>query len=338
MTWRARTFLMAGVLCAIVPLTTFRTAAQETAPTTPQESPITPQESTAPDTAQAPPSPDAAPVFRTESDLVVIHANVLDRRSDAVPNLPQSAFHVFEDGRPQNVTFFNNEDVPVAVGLIIDNSGSMITRRDMVLAGTRAFAESSHDEDQLFTIVFNENVQFGLPPTVKFTRNRPQIQASLTLFPAGGRTALHDAVVAGLEHLLEASHQKRVLVVLTDGDDNASQHSDDDMVERARRSDAVIYVVSTAQLGTNVGKPRLLNKLAEVSGGVAYKPESEAEVVQAFMTIAENIRRGYSIGYVPTNSARDGRLRRLKVTVNAPGFKNLKVNARDGYLAPRDTH
>jgi VWFA-related protein len=317
---------MAGVLCAVASLTP-RTSAQEPAPVTAQAPP---------DTAQAPPSQDAAPVFRTESDLVVIHANVLDRRSDAVPNLPQSAFHVLEDGRPQKITFFSNEDVPVAVGLIIDNSGSMITRRDMVLAGTRAFAESSHDEDELFTIVFNEDVHFGLPPTVKFTRNRPQIQASLTLFPTGGKTALHDAVIAGLEHLLEASHQKRVLVVLTDGDDNASQHSDDDMVERARRSDAVIYVVSTAQLGTNVGKPGLLNKLAEVSGGVAYKPESEAEVVAAFMTIADNIRRGYSIGYVPTNSAHDGRLRRLKVTVNAPGFKNLKVNARDGYLAPRD--
>jgi VWFA-related protein len=275
-------------------------------------------------------------VFRAASDLVVIHANVFDRRSDAVPNLPQTAFQVLEDGRPQTITFFSNEDVPVAVGLIIDNSGSMITRRDMVLAGTQAFAESSHDEDELFTVVFNEEVHFGLPATVDFTRNRPQILASLTQFPTGGKTALHDAVVAGLEHLLEASHQKRVLVVLTDGDDNASQHSDDDMIERARRSDALIYVVSTAELGSNVGNPGLLKKLAEVSGGVAYRPETEAEVVEAFMTIAENIRRGYSIGYVPTNTARDGRLRRLKVTVNAPGFKNPKVNSRDGYLAPRD--
>jgi len=307
MTWRRRTLLIAGAFCAIALLTTDRPAAQ-----------------------------DPAPVFRAESDLVVIHVNVFDRRSDAVPNLPQSAFHVLEDGKPQTITFFSNEDVPVAVGLLIDHSGSMITRRDMVLAGTRAFAESSHDEDQLFTIVFNEEVRFGLPPTVAFTRNRPQVQASLTQFPAGGMTALHDAVVAGLEHLQEASHQKRVLVVLTDGDDNASQHSDDDMLERARRSDALIYVVSTAELGSNIGNPRLLKKLAEVSGGVSYRPKNEAEVVEAFTAIAENIRRGYSIGYVPTNTVRDGRLRRVKVTVNAPGFKNLNVNARDGYLAPRD--
>jgi Ca-activated chloride channel family protein len=307
MTWRARTLMTAGVLCALTSLTAERPAAQ-----------------------------DPAPVFRSESNLVVVHVNVFDGRSDAVPNLPQSAFHVLEDGKPQTITFFSNEDVPVAVGLIIDNSGSMITRRNMVLAGTRAFAESSHDQDELFTIVFNEHIQFGLPKTVAFTRSRPQIQASLTQFMTGGMTALHDAVIAGLEHLQEASHQKRVLVVLSDGDDNASQHSEDNMLDRARRSDALIYVVSTAELGTNVGKPRLLKKLADVSGGEVYRPEKEAEVVKAFTEIADNIRRGYSIGYVPTNNARDGKLRRLKVTVYAPGYKNLSVSARDGYLAPRD--
>ena len=102
------------------------------------------------------------------------------------------------------------------------------------------------------------------------------------------------------------------------------------------RSDALIYTISTAELGSNVGKPRLLRKLAELSGGVSYQPESEAEVVEAFTEIAGNIRRGYSIGYVPTNSARDGKLRRVKVTVRAPNYRNLKVSARDGYLAPRD--
>jgi Ca-activated chloride channel family protein len=316
MTWRARTLTLAGVLCAATVLTADQPAAQDSVQPAPQE---------------------PVPVFRSESDLVVLHVNVFDGRSDAVPNLPQSAFRILEDGKPQTITFFSNEDVPVAVGLIIDNSSSMITRRAMVLTGTRAFAESSHDEDELFTIVFNENVSFGLPKTVAFTRNRPQVQASIMQFMTGGMTALHDAVVAGLEHLQEASHQKRVLVVLSDGDDNASQHSDDDMLERARRSDALIYVVSTAELGSNVGNPRLLKKLAESSGGVAYRPENEREVVEAFTEIAQNIRRGYSIGYVPSNTARDGRLRRVRVLVNAPGYRNLSASARDGYLAPRDS-
>ena len=275
-----------------------------------------------------------APVFKSETNLAVVHVNVFDGKSDAVPNLPQTAFRVTEDGAPQEITFFSNVDVPVAVGLVIDNSGSMLTRRQMVLAGTRAFAESSHPEDEVFTIVFNEHVRFGLPPAVPFTQNQIQVQASLNRFPPGGLTALHDAVIAGLEHLHEAAHQKRVLIVLSDGDDNASQHSDDEMLERAARSDALIYTVSTAELGANVGKPRLLRRLAESSGGVAYSPESEEEVVEAFTEIAENIRRGYSIGYVPTNTAHDGRFRRVKVSVRAPGFRNLKVSARDGYLAP----
>ena len=279
--------------------------------------------------------PTPSPVFKSESNLVVLHVNVFDGRSDAVPNLPQSAFQVTEDDRPQSITFFNNEDVPVAVGLVIDNSGSMIARRAMVLAGTRAFAASSHPQDELFTIVFNENVRHGLPETVAFTRNRTQIEAGLNRYVPGGKTALHDAVIAALEHLQEAGHQKRVLVVLSDGDDNASQHSSDTMLERATRSDALIYTVSTADLDTNVGNPRLLRKLAERSGGTTYTPDSEREVVEAFEAIAGNIRRGYSIGYAPTNTSPDGRFRRVKVTVRAPGFRNLSVSARDGYLAPR---
>jgi VWFA-related protein len=276
-----------------------------------------------------------APVFKSSSDLVVLHINVFDGRSDAVPNLAQPAFHVVEDDAPQQITFFNNEDVPVTVGLIVDNSGSMITRRSMVMAGTRAFAESSHPEDELFTIVFNEHVRQGLPDNVRFTRSRAQVEVAVARFAPGGQTALHDAVVAGLEHLEEASHQKRVLVVLSDGDDNASQHSADAMLERAARSDTLIYTISTADLVSNVGKPGVLKKLANVSGGVIYSPKSEQAVIDAFREIAGNIRRGYSIGYVPTNTTRDGRFRRVKVSVRAPGHKNLKVVARDGYLAPQ---
>ena len=275
-----------------------------------------------------------APVFKAESELVVLHVNVFDGRSDAVPNLPEQLFQVTEDDQPQRVTFFSNVDVPVAVGLVVDNSGSMITRRAMVTAGAKAFAASSHPEDEVFAIVFNEHVRHGLPEHVKFTTNRAQIEVAVSRFAPGGRTALHDAVVAGLEHLQEASHQKRVLVVLSDGEDNASMHSDDAMFERASRSDTLIYAISTADLISNDGNAGVLKKLARVSGGVAYTPKSERQVVDAFQEIAENIRRGYSIGYVPTNQAHDGRFRRVKVSLFGPRHKNLKVVTRHGYLAP----
>jgi Ca-activated chloride channel homolog len=278
---------------------------------------------------------DTPRVFRSSSHLVVLHVNVFDGRSDAIAGLPQTAFTVFEDGVRQTISFFNGEDVPVSVGLLIDNSSSMLTRRRMTVAGTNAFAESSHPQDEVFTMLFNESVKHGLPDSVPFTRSRSLIQASLSRYPAGGQTALHDAVVAGLEHLEEASHQKRVLVVLTDGDDNASRLSERDMLQRADRSSTIIYTISTANFDTGVGNQRVLQRLADTTGGLAYRPRSEADVIDAFIEIAANIRRGYSLGYEPTNSAEDGRYRRIKVTVTGPDRKRLSVRARDGYLAPR---
>lgn len=272
-------------------------------------------------------------VFRAQSNLVVLHVNVFDRHSDAVPNLPQEAFHVVEDGVPQTLTFFTNEDIPVAVGLLIDNSSSMLTRRRMVTAGTDAFASSSHREDEVFTILFNEHVTPGLPPGMLFTQSPGMVQASLQRVPPGGKTAFHDAVIAGLDHISKAVHQKHVLIALSDGDDNASRHSEKEMFSRATASNALIYTVSTADLDSGVGNHRLLKRLAERTGGETYRPRNEREVVAAFGEIASNIRRGYSLGYVPTNSASDGRFRKVDVMVRARGMKNLRVSARDGYLA-----
>ena len=272
-------------------------------------------------------------VFRAQSNLVVLHVNVFDGKSDAVPNLPQEVFHVVEDNVPQQVTFFTNEDLPVAVGLLIDNSSSMLTRRHMITAGTNAFAASSHREDQVFTILFNEHVTPGLPPEMPFTQSPGMVQASLRKVPPGGRTAFHDAVIAGLSHIEQASNQKHVLIALTDGDDNASRYSERQMFARAAASNALIYTISTANLDPGVGNQRLLKRLAERTGGVTYEPRNEQDVVTAFGEIAANIRRGYSLGYVPTNSATDGRFRKVSVAVRARGLKNLRVSARDGYVA-----
>ena len=279
-------------------------------------------------------SPSA--VFRSQSDLVVLHVNVFDGRSDAVPNLPREAFRIIEDNTAQEITFFNGADVPVAVGLVIDNSGSMITRRGMVLAGGQAFAASSHPEDEMFTVIFNEHVRYGLPPTMLFTTNPNLLRAALSRYPPGGKTALYDAVIAALDRLEGASLQKHVLVVLSDGDDNASRHSEKEMLERVRRSDAIVYAVSNTNADIGLGgDPGVLKKLAETTGGLAYFPRSESKVVNAFDEIAANIRRGYSIGYVPTNSVRDGGFRKVKVMVRMRDRNNLNVRSRHGYTAPR---
>jgi Ca-activated chloride channel homolog len=279
--------------------------------------------------------PSSDQVFRSHSDLVVLHVNVFDGRADAVPGLPREYFSIVEDGRPQEISFFNGADVPVAAGLVVDNSGSMIARQRMVIAGGLAFAQASHPEDQLFAVIFNENVRFGLPPSVAFTQNKVMLQAALSRFPPGGKTALYDAVVAAIDHLEDSAHQKRVLVVLSDGEDNASRLSEHDMLDKAKRSDTIIYTVSnsSAGFGDQNGKPRVLKRLAEVSGGVAYFPDNDPEVVQTFEEIAGNIRRGYAIGYVPAVHNDDGGFRRVQVRVRVPGRRNLTVRARDGYLA-----
>jgi Ca-activated chloride channel family protein len=284
------------------------------------------------------PQAPAPPTFSAESDLVVLQVTVFDRKGDSLRQISREFFHVVEDGRPQTITMFSGEEAPVAVGLVVDNSSSMLTRRGMVTAGVMAFAESSKPEDQAFAIVFNEHVRRALPDTVAFTSNPVLLQATVAAVPAGGQTALHDAVIAALDHLSTAERQKHVLVVLSDGEDNASRQSEDAMLQRAERSNALIYAVSTARLDTTVGNERLLRKLARSTGGELYTPKTEREVVAAFGEIGGKIRQGYTLGYVPTNSAHDGTYRKLIVRVLVPGMRAPVVHVRDGYLAPLHSH
>jgi Ca-activated chloride channel family protein len=278
--------------------------------------------------------PPPKPIFSSEAELVVLQVTVFDRHGDAVRQLPREVFHVVENGTPQTITMFSGEEAPVAVGLIVDNSSSMLTRRAMVMAGVMAFAESSKPNDQAFSIVFNEHVRRSLPETVSFTSNPTLLQASIAALPPGGQTALHDAVIAGLDHLASAERQKHVLVVLSDGDDNASRQNEDAMLRHAERSNALIYAVSTARLDTNVGNERLMRKLARSTGGELYTPRTERDVIAAFAEIGGKIRQGYTIGYVPTNNAHDGTYRKLIVRVLVPGMRAPVVHVRDGYLAP----
>ena len=273
-------------------------------------------------------------VFKTATELVVLHVNVFNGRSDAVPDLPQTAFTVFEDDKPQDISFFSAGDVPVTVGLIIDNSTSMLTEREVVRAGATAFAESSHPEDEMFAIVFNEHVRRGLPDTIAFTTNRLQLQTSVDRFPPGGKTALYDAVIEGLNHLDRGMYQKHVLVVLSDGGDNASRHSEEEMLERVEMSSAIIYtVVDPDAFSAGEGDKGVLRRLAKLSGGVAYFPKSRSHVLKDFEQIAGNIRRGYSIGYAPSWTEHvHNRTHKVKVLVRAAGRNDLSVRVRNGYM------
>jgi len=275
----------------------------------------------------------ADPTFTTATNLIVLHVNVLDGRNQAVMHLPRQAFQVFEDGVAQSIEFFGDGDVPLAAGLVIDNSTSMQTRRAMVRSAVQAFADSSRDEDELFTILFNEHVRMGLPQGVPFTRNRSLLLSALSAREPGGLSAIRDAVVDGLSHLASASLPRRVLVVLSDGQDNASRLSESNMLYRASQSSARIFTIWTGDVSGERGNPGLLRRLAERSGGAAYTPRSATDVIAAFADVARSTRYGYSLGYSPTNAVSDGTYRRIKVTIEAPG-KPLTARTREGYTAP----
>ena len=319
--------IVCALITALVPLGIL---AQESIPR--QDTP--PAQYPSQDTPPAPSTPEAPviPLFKASSDLVVLHVNVVDRRSNVVDDLVESAFEVYEDGVRQEIQFFEPREAPIAAGLVIDSSSSMLTRQRMVRAGVEAFAGMSQPNDEFFTIVFNEKVRHGLPPGLSFTRSHSLLLASLGRAPLGGKTALHDAVIEALAHLETASNQKRVLVVLSDGDDNASTSSERNMLHRAAQSSALIYTIWTGDLSGESGDPGLLRKLARGNGGVAYQPATEREIVETFPTVARTMRRGYTIGYAPTNPAADGSYRRVKVLVRVPDNR-VTVHVRDGYTA-----
>jgi Ca-activated chloride channel family protein len=274
------------------------------------------------------------PVFSTGSDLVVVHATIKDRGGAYVTGLTREAFAILEDGRPQNAQLFTNEDAPVTVGLLIDSSGSMQPNRDRVIAAAAAFAESSHPNDELFALAFNDSVHSALPPPAPFTSDVAVLQDALTTTSrASGRTALFDAIAAGLDYLGRGRHERRVLVIVSDGDDNASHTTFEEVVTKTQASNAVIYTVALVDPVERDTNPGLLRRLAQANGGEAFAPRNADDITEVLQHIARDIRHCYTLGYVSTNIVRDGALRQIRLIVQSPDRRRLVVRTRSGYLA-----
>lgn len=271
-------------------------------------------------------------VFSSRTDLVVLHVSVVDRKSGFVPGLPRDAFTVYEDGKPQTIQFFRNEDTPVTVGLAIDNSGSMQHKRDAVIASGLAFADSSHPQDEMFTINFNERVWPGLRGH-PFTSDHGELRAALAGSTARGQTALFDAIAASLSQLAAGHQQKRVLIVISDGGDNASRTRFDDVLDRALRTNVVIYAVALYDEYDDDANPKVLRELAAATGGEAFFPRHTEEVTRILQRIATDIRSGYSIGYVPGATGGHG-FHSVRVSVRPPDGRKVTVRARTGYVLP----
>jgi VWFA-related protein len=270
-------------------------------------------------------------VFRKEVDEVTLHATVVDDKNRLVTNLERGDFSVFEDGQPQKIASFRREDIPVAMGIVIDNSGSMRDKRSAVNAAAINFVRSSNPQDKVFVVNFNED--FFLDQD--YTASIPKLKDALERIEARGGTALYDAVVASSDHLKKSGAlEKRVLLVVTDGEDNASRESLEQAIRRLQEENGpTVYTIGLLGEEHSKRARRALREMAEETGGVAFFPQGVGEVDAITQQIAHDIRNQYTIGYKPSKPQSEGGFRTVKVDANAKGYKKLQVRTRSGYYA-----
>ena len=284
---------------------------------------------------------DEAFKIKSQVNLVVLHVSVLNDRSVFVPGLMEDNFRVLEDKVEQKLSVFKQEDVPVSFGLVVDNSGSMKTKRPQVNAAAITFVKTSNAQDEGFVVNFNDD--YYLDTEHDFTSDLGEMRAALERIDARGSTALYDAVIGSLDHLKKGSRDKKVLLVVTDGEDNASRHSLENVIEQAQRADAVIYAVGVFSDDDIKHDHRAMKKartalseLANATGGLAFFPETADDTETICTQVAHDIRNQYTLAYYPTNAARDGTFRAVSVQVAPPrGAGKLSVRTRTGYYAPR---
>ncbi len=274
--------------------------------------------------------------IKVDVNLVVLHTTVLDDRGRFADGLKQEEFRVFEDKVEQKLAVFKREDIPVSFGLVIDNSGSMRDKRERVNAAALIFVRTSNPADEGFVVNFNDD--YYLDMDKDFTSNISDMKEALERIDSRGSTALYDAVVGSLDHLKKGTRDKKVLLVVTDGEDNASRKTFEQTLEEAQKSDAVIYSVGLLSQESKKNAKRARKKLQELSqatGGLAFFPENLEDVENICTQIAHDIRNQYTLAYYPSNTRRDGTFRAVNVTVTPlHGHGKLSVRTRTGYYAP----
>jgi VWFA-related protein len=272
--------------------------------------------------------------FRSDTRLVVLHASVTDHRGKLLTDLGKDSFKVFENGQPQTVTLFRREDVPVSLGVIIDNSGSMMTKRSRVEAAALAMVRDSNREDEVFVVNFNDDAYLDVP----FTNNMQKLEQGLARIDSRGGTAMRDAISMSLDYINKnGKKDKKVLMVITDGNDNASTTTLERVVARANQMDTLIYAIGlfADEDKRDAAKARRALKLmTDETGGLAFYPKDVNEVQSLAQEIAHDIRNQYTIAYAPALQALDGSYRQIKVTVDAPGKPTVRT--RTGYFATPD--
>lgn len=273
--------------------------------------------------------------------MVVLHATVTDDKGQFISNLAKDNFKVYEDKVEQKISVFQRQDIPVTMGLVIDNSGSMREKRSQVNAAALSFVRTSNPQDEVFVVNFND--EYYLDLNEDFTSDSKELEEALGRIDSRGSTALYDAVIGSIDHLKKGHKDKRVLLVITDGDDDASRKSFEYTVKAAEQSDAAIYAIGVfsdddrknAKKMVRHSK-KILTELAEATGGMAYFPDSLDQVTPVCEQVARDIRNQYTLGYYPTNTAKDGTFRAVQVQMLPPhGHPKLNVRTRTGYYAQK---
>ena len=269
-------------------------------------------------------------------NLVVLHTTVMDDRGRFADGLKQDNFRVFEDKAEQKLSVFKREDVPVSMGLVIDNSGSMRDKRPRVNQAAITLVEASNPQDEAFVVNFNDD--FYLDLDKDFTNSIPELKEALERIDSRGSTALYDAIIGSLDHVKKGKKDKKVLLIVTDGEDNTSHNSLEKTVREIQKTDTVIYTIgllSEESKKSAKRAKRALEEIAKASGGLAYFPENVEDVHTICEQVAHDIRNQYTLAYYPTNTKRDGTFRAVQVEVIPPrGRGKLVARTRNGYYAP----
>lgn len=274
--------------------------------------------------------------IRLGVDLVTVTVTVTDPYGRFVTGLDRDHFAIFEDKVRQKMEFFSDEDAPVSLGIIFDISGSMKNRIGRANHALQRFLESSHNEDDIFLVGFNQSTQV----LSDFTSDTARLINSLVHIEPKGQTALYDAAYLGVEKVKQGRHAKRALIVISDGQDNQSRYTFQELRKLVKEADVQIYAIGITEFGSSdpldTQGQAILEEVSRITGGRAFFPTNEVELEEVVMRIALELRHQYSVGYVSLDQARDGRWRKIRVQVNPPkGLPRLFVRSKEGYYGPR---
>jgi VWFA-related protein len=274
---------------------------------------------------------DSQTAISVKTELVVLPVRVTDANGSVVSGLSSQDFQVYEDGRLQRVTSFQQGDNPVTVALVVDHSRSMGPELPEVAAAVSAFAHSSNPQDEMFVVDFNDAVSVELLGGKPFTNDPKELEEAVGAVSARGQTALYDAVAEGLLHLQLGHCARRALIIISDGGDNASQHKFSQVLALAQQSQALID--SIALVGDNEEvNPAVLRKLAKATGGMVYFPDRANTVTSISTRIARDLREQYTLGFAPEKMNNPNTVRKIEVKVVVPGRRGLHVQTRSTYM------